>query len=367
MLPVDQSIVCRMFLYSVGFQESRLLAQALVNFHRLCSDLLSPQPHYDFNIRTIKAALTICRRMKHGNASLSEIEIVASAIWKVNSSKIVDEDRVMFKEICTNVFPNFNALNDEFHVIHDRIKAVLGNRNLAVTTEIMNRILQLYSALGWRSGIVILGDAMSGKTTMWQTLADTLRDLKSNPIANITEYDVSYRIINPKAITLGQLFGQTDADTLEWCDGVCAKTVREMAAAANALQSRAWLVFDGPIDPLWMESLHTFLDDNRKLCLASGEMIEKTSLMTILFETTDLENASPATVARCGVVYVNSKELNWKLLHSCFVVELKTIGLSEIYMTLFETLTDWLVPAVLEILAECETVLPITAEQQYKV
>lgn len=46
--------------------------------------------------------------------------------------------------------------------------------------------------------------------------------------------------------------------------------------------------------------VHTALDDNRMLCLPSGERIRlDESRLRLLFEVEDLAAASPATVSRC--------------------------------------------------------------------
>ena len=121
---------------------------------------------------------------------------------------------------------------------------------------------------------MLVGPAAGGKTTCTAALQDALTALHEEESEDETHQLVHVQVINPKCLTLGELYGEYNEATQEWRDGVGSNAIRNATAEAQDSYDWRWVVFDGPVDALWIESMNTVLDDNKTLCLANAERIK---------------------------------------------------------------------------------------------
>ena len=97
-------------------------------------------------------------------------------------------------------------------------------------------------------------------------------------------------------------------DTREFTEGVLTASARLVVKETQEVLN--WIICDGDIDPEWIESLNSVLDDNHLLTLPTGERISFGNNVNFIFETNDLSFASPATVSRMGMIFLNTEDIS---------------------------------------------------------
>ncbi|XP_076846923.1 dynein axonemal heavy chain 1 isoform X2 [Brachyhypopomus gauderio] len=318
MMVPDYAMIAEISLYSFGFSDAKVLSKKITSTFKLSSEQLSSQDHYDFGMRAVKTVISAAGNLKRENPDMNEELICLRAIRDVNVPKFLQDDLKLFNGIVSDLFPKIREDPINYGSLEESIRTVCNSKCLKDVDGYITKIIQLYETTVVRHGLMLVGPAGSGKTKCYEVLGAAITALQGQPSFSGETYQVVQTyVLNPKSITMGQLYGEFDLLTHEWMDGVLSSLIRAGVAAMD--EEKKWYMFDGPVDAVWIENMNTVLDDNKKLCLSSGEIIKLTEVMTLMFEVQDLAVASPATVSRCGMVYLEPSILGLSPFTECWL------------------------------------------------
>jgi dynein heavy chain, axonemal len=299
--------------------------------------------------------------------------IVLRSILDKNLPKLVASDQSIFLNILGDIFPKTQMPNPDMTQVHQVARMLLQKEMLYSGDTFLQNVINLHNAVASAHGILVVGEAMAGKSKSLKVLIDTLNklhdseyeamartftlqkaeklgiaikeedgvimpkylDVRNETLLKLKEEEVKLikrrctyngidnRIVNPKAISIKHLMGHFDETSREWTDGLLTYYFRQ--ACADKSGRMQLLTFDGSIEPDWVENLNSVLDDNKRLTLSTGESLYLQQKMAIVLETALLAATSPATISRCAIVYVRLESLAPKAQFNTWLNDLPPI------------------------------------------
>ncbi|XP_072938013.1 dynein heavy chain, cytoplasmic isoform X3 [Epargyreus clarus] len=362
----DRQLIAEVMLFSQGFRTAEKLACKIVPFFKLCDEQLSNQSHYDFGLRALKSVLVSAGNVKRDRIqkikenliergtevpdeasiaeSLPEQDILIQSVCETMVPKLVAEDIPLLFSLLNDVFPNVGYTRAEMTGLKNEIRAVCAEEFLvcgegdeqgttwmekrrsassrAQHSTWIEKVLQLYQICKLNHGLMMVGPSGSGKSTAWRVLLKALERFEG--VEGVAH------VIDPKAMSKETLYGVLDPNTREWTDGLFTHILRKIIDNVRGeINKRQWIIFDGDVDPEWVENLNSVLDDNKLLTLPNGERLSLPPNVRVMFEVQDLKYATLATVSRCGMVWFSQDVLTTEMIFENYLLRLRNIPLED--------------------------------------
>ncbi|XP_033874385.3 dynein axonemal heavy chain 8-like [Acipenser ruthenus] len=325
------------------------------------SPSLKTVPSTDRKTRAVSNnAMTTAARLDHALVGETLLECIAP--------RMEGDDLSVFNQIVRDIFgvlldlssPN-GYLQSPQNCIDNAILTSAKDKNLIPHAPWVNKVKQLYSLSQVHHGIIVAGPPGAGKSSCISTLVQALSLLPAgrqqqqagSPVVMRNE-PIRHRLVkfNPLAVDEFTLLFGSQLPSQNWEDGIITSAWRK--AIRNC--SNTWLCFDGPLTSSWVDNFNSVLGQEKVLQLSNGEHLKITSNMQLLFETSELELASPASISRAGILYIDSKITGWRPLAKAWLAgrnEQENIVLSEAFNTALDPVFNY-------ILRDIKSPVPLT-------
>lgn len=265
----------------------------------------------------------------------SEETILIKSLKHVILPKLNSKETLIFEEILSVIFNETEILIEQEIEpnLRSAVEQCLAEMNLQILPSQIHKINHLHSVIKNYAGIMIVGGTMAGKTSILKVLLNVYTKL-NNLGLNQNYKEVKLFVLNPESLTSGELYGDFDKNS-EWIDGLLGPILTK---SLNEREFDSWILFDGTFEPTCLDNLNSLLDDSRTVCLSNSEQVKPSESTKIIFEIGDcVENASPATISRCGIVYIEEHEISWTQIVDSWLRETKILeDLKEYIKSLYD-------------------------------
>ncbi|KKK21233.1 dynein heavy chain [Aspergillus ochraceoroseus] len=323
----DKELIAEVMLFSQGFKQAKRLSKQTVPFFDHCASQLSKQAHYDFGLRALKSVLVSSGGLKRtriansdgdlGPDEIVEPQIIVQSLRETIAPKLIRDDVSRMLAIQEQDFAGVEYVPANYEKLTAAIREIAQERHFVDSEMWISKALQLYQIQSIHHGVMMVGKSGSGKSSAWKILLQALQRIEG--VEGVSH------IIDSKVMSKEALYGSLDSTTREWSDGLFTGILRKIVDNLRGEDSkRHWIVFDGDVDPEWVENLNSVLDDNKLLTLPNGERLNLPPNVRIMFEVESLKYATLATVSRCGMVWFNEDTVTPAMIVSNYVESLKT-------------------------------------------
>jgi dynein heavy chain len=209
-------------------------------------------------MRALNAIIVAAGNEKKKNIDLAEDRIVLKALIDVNLAKFTTNDTDLFKDLVHDLFPSTVPLESDLASLEEEIKKVcLSPKNqLQPTDNFIKKCIQLWQTMNVRHALMVVGKPGMAKSKVIATLKEAVSNLPKEQGYNKVESIV----LNPKSIFQKNLYGYFDISQ-EWKKGLLQVKMTDLCEKEKEIYK--WLIFDGPVDTLWIENMNSLLDDNK--------------------------------------------------------------------------------------------------------
>lgn len=322
----DKELIAEVMLFSQGFKQAKPLSRQTVPFFDHCAVQLTKQAHYDFGLRALKSVLVSSgglKRLRIANSTdglgpdeVIEPQIIVQSIRETIAPKLIRGDVETMLDLQKDDFPGVEYVPANFEKLTGAMREIAEENHFVASDTWIMKTLQLYQIQSIHHGVMMVGKSGAGKSASWQILLKALQKVEG--------VEGVCHIIDSKVMAKEALYGNLDSTTREWTDGLFTGILRKIVDNLRGEDSkRHWIVFDGDVDPEWVENLNSVLDDNKLLTLPNGERLNLPSNVRIMFEVENLKYATLATVSRCGMVWFSDDTVTPNMMVTNYLETLK--------------------------------------------
>lgn len=316
----------------------------MTKFCELCADKLSKQRHYSFGLIQMNSVFNILQRVfrpSGGDDDGAEEHALFSALQSAIAFKLEADDQIMFAELIKDVFPRITEIA-RLVSASDSVDVCLQRSGYQAIERQKSQICHLLDVLATSRAAMLVGDSGGGKSVIIEICLEQLKQ---------QDKDLRQIFLSPKSCGLEEFYGSVQNGKV--VNGVFSK----LFAATCAENKRTVFVFDSQIDPVWIENVSSVLDENGCLTLYNADRQKyDTKLVSFIFETGNLQTASPAILPRAAVLHVGVTDENYQALWA----SLRERKFAKTSSARIEQLFAQFVPALFDVASQLKTIIPFS-------